>query len=98
MGHNPTVPLSRMEPSSYRRIGPRRAAGKGRRLVPPFPSVFAFLFVMLKRRVQASDHFRCGFKQCLGLRVFHLFYIFAKMLDEFAKFPSDIGRMRPRIS
>src|SRR5882724_2425729 len=62
-----------------------------------FPGVFAFLFVMLKRGVQASDHFRCGFKQCLRLRVLHLFYVFAKMLDEFTKFPSDIRRMRPWI-
>ena len=62
-----------------------------------FPGGFAFLFVMFKRGVEASDDFRCGFKQCLRLRVLHLFYVFAQMLDEFAKFPSDIRCMRPRI-
>src|SRR3954463_3494029 len=76
-----------------RYLGAPGAVSTGTRLVPLFPSVFAFRFVMLKRGLQASDHFRCGFEQCLRLRVFHLFYVFAKMLDELAKFPPHIRRM-----
>src|SRR3954453_4425514 len=63
---------------------------------PLFPSFFALLFVMFKRRFQTANHFRSGFEERLRFRFIDFVNVASHMFDQFAKFLPNIGGMSPR--
>jgi len=52
---------------------------------------------MFERRIETADHFRRRFEKRLRFWLRYLVNVAAQMIDQLAKFLSNIRGMRPRI-